>query len=170
MGLPSQWGPSFWTFFHLVSLNYPNNPTDKDIEMAKLLVKSIYYILPCSLCKQHYYSNIQRNPLRSGDLTSKDDFIEWFIDLHNVVNKMLNKKHISDEEGIKKVKSLNINYKSLFSKVLNFIQVSNLDRKSKKYLMDFIKCGLYFGQINTFIEIQFTGTTSYRQLISKLTS
>ena len=32
---PKIWGPSTWLFLHTITLNYPNNPTQQDIDNYK---------------------------------------------------------------------------------------------------------------------------------------
>ena len=44
------WGPPFWMFLHIVSLNY--TPSKK--AGYKRFLKSLQYILPCGACRVNY--------------------------------------------------------------------------------------------------------------------
>ena len=45
--------------------------------------------LPCNLCKQHYNNYMRENPLRN--IKTNYDLQMWTIELHNEVNRRLNK-------------------------------------------------------------------------------
>src|SRR5665647_30366 len=120
----NSWGPSFWMFFHLISALYPDNPTAEDMEMSHQLIKMIYYVLPCKLCSDHYYDNLKVNPFKKDDARSKKDFMLWFINFHNIVNKLLGKKLISFGDAIIKINALKAyKYTDLFMKVLSKINM-----------------------------------------------
>lgn len=163
----SSWGPSFWAFFHVITLNYPNEPSTEDMDMAQKLVKAIYYVLPCQMCSDHYYKNLKINPLKKEDVSSKKSFILWFINLHNDVNRMLNKKSMSFDTAMAKINGLTkYKYIDMFIRVLNKIDIpAKIDSKDKKYIIKFIKIGLYFGKIEIKKEIDFSDERSFRQII-----
>jgi len=96
---PSVWGPFFWHTMHIVSLGYPKNPTYTDKKCAKEFYESLAFIIPCAICRQHYKEHIGKNPL-TPFLDSRDDLIKWTIDIHNSVNKMLNKPEWTQYEVI----------------------------------------------------------------------
>ena len=78
------WGPSAWTFLHTLTFNYPDNPTNQDKQHYFNFFNSLKHVLPCEKCKKHYkenYINLKNN------LNSKDDLVNWLIDIHNEVNK-----------------------------------------------------------------------------------
>ena len=94
---PSVWGPFFWHTIHIVALGYPKNPTYIDKKCAKDFYESLTYLLPCSVCRNHYKEHITANPL-TPFLDSRTDLIKWTVDIHNSVNKMLGKPEWSMEE------------------------------------------------------------------------
>lgn len=49
--LTSVWGPSMWHFLHIMSFNYPNNPTNEDKKHYKDFILSLRDILPCKYCR-----------------------------------------------------------------------------------------------------------------------
>jgi hypothetical protein len=87
---PSVWGPFFWHTIHIVALGYPKNPTYTDKKCAKEFYESLAFLLPCSICREHYKEHLQANPI-SPFLDSRTDLIKWTIQIHNKVNKMLGK-------------------------------------------------------------------------------
>ena len=94
---PSVWGPFFWHTIHIVALGYPKNPTYTDKKCAKEFYESLAYLLPCNICRQHYKDNLIKNPL-TPFLDSRTDLIKWTVDIHNSVNKMLEKPEWTLEE------------------------------------------------------------------------
>lgn len=92
---PTVWGPSAWTFLHSITLNYPEQPSEKDKLQTKEFFESIGNVLPCPVCRHHYIQTIQEIPIQ---LNSKDDLVHWLIDIHNKVNQITNKKEISYDE------------------------------------------------------------------------
>ena len=49
--------------------------------------KSIGYVLPCPKCGMNYNKNIQENPI-DNHLNSREDLIQWLINIHNETNKI----------------------------------------------------------------------------------
>lgn len=87
---PKLWGPHFWFILHLISFNYPDNPSTPDKDNYKRFYESVGDILPCSLCKRHYKNYISQFPI-SIHLDSRIDLITWVVQVHNFVNQSLNK-------------------------------------------------------------------------------
>lgn len=94
---PSVWGPFFWHTIHIVAIGYPKNPTYIDKKCAKEFYESLAYLIPCSVCRTHYKEHIAANPL-TPFLDSRTDLIKWTVDIHNSVNKMLEKPEWTIEE------------------------------------------------------------------------
>ena len=94
----NKWGPIFWYNIHIVALAYPDNPSNEDKQNYKEYYTSIQNILPCSYCRDHYKKNLLENPLTNDVLSSQTNLVKWTIDLHNVVNKQLNKKIVDYNE------------------------------------------------------------------------
>lgn len=94
---PSVWGPFFWHTMHIVALGYSKNPTYTDKKCAKEFYESLAFLLPCSICREHYKEYLQEKPI-STFLDSRTDLIKWTIQIHNKVNKMLGKPEWTLEE------------------------------------------------------------------------
>ena len=86
---PNVWGPPGWIFLHTVTFQYPENPTDLDKQKYYTFFNSLKNVLPCPNCREHYRENFENIPIR---LESREDLIEWLIDIHNEVNKKNNKR------------------------------------------------------------------------------
>ncbi len=86
---PNVWGPPGWIFLHTVTFQYPENPTDLDKQKYYTFFNSLKNVLPCPNCREHYHENFENIPIR---LESREELIEWLIDIHNEVNKKNNKR------------------------------------------------------------------------------
>ena len=94
---PVKWGPHLWFFLHTISFTFPQNPTyDNKLKYLEFY-NSLKYMLPCELCRTHYIQHIQHAPPNTN---SRKDLVIWTIDLHNRVNKSLNKREYTYQEVI----------------------------------------------------------------------
>ena len=93
---PKVWGPPAWRFLHLITYQYPENPSDKDKKNYYIFFNSLKDVLPCPNCREHYSNHFKKHPIQ---LESRKEFIEWLIDIHNEVNLMLGKKTYSYDEA-----------------------------------------------------------------------
>jgi predicted lactoylglutathione lyase len=82
---------------HIVALGYSKNPTYTDKKCAKEFYESLAFLLPCSICREHYKEYLQEKPI-STFLDSRTDLIKWTVQIHNKVNKMLGKPEWTLEE------------------------------------------------------------------------
>jgi hypothetical protein len=96
---PSVWGPFFWHTIHIVALGYPKNPTYTDKKCAKEFYESLAYLIPCGVCREHYKEHLGKKPL-TPYLDTRKDLLQWTVDIHNEVNKMLGKPQWTNEEVI----------------------------------------------------------------------
>lgn len=104
MSGPDVWGPHGWKFIHYVTLGYPNNPSKIDKERYSNFFNILQYVIPCSICANHFQKQLIDDPLTDEILSDKMKFIEWGINRHNLVNKMNNKKVYTFEEGYNSIK------------------------------------------------------------------
>ena len=82
------WGPSTWLYLHTIAYNYPSNPTIEDMNKYKILFNNL--ILPCKECQIEYNNLLKQYPIENNLLSNKH-INNWLIDIHNKVNKRLNK-------------------------------------------------------------------------------
>tara|TARA_Y100001970_G_scaffold271891_1_gene367900 strand:+ start:9523 stop:10119 length:597 start_codon:yes stop_codon:yes gene_type:complete len=90
--LTSVWGPSLWHTLHVMSFNYPVKPTKKNKSDYKRFINCLRCTLPCGKCRKNLKKNLKELPLRDKDLKNRESFSRWVYNLHELVNKMLNKK------------------------------------------------------------------------------
>jgi len=99
--LANIWGPSLWTYLHLLSISYPDKPTDDDKEEFKNFIKYIGLTLPCDICKNHYFSFMTEKRVEIG-IKNKQNFMELFWQLHNNVNKLNDKEQVDFNSFLEK--------------------------------------------------------------------
>ena len=106
------WGPLLWHFLHIISFNYPVNPTEynKKNNFIKNQIENSYYyfifllqfILPCKSCRDNLKKNLEGLNFftnKAGIMKNRETFSKFIYNLHESVNKMLNKKsNLSYEE------------------------------------------------------------------------
>lgn len=117
------WGPKVWTFIHTVTINYPNNPEQSDKERIAALMYAISDTLPCDTCKEHFKKLINKYP---PNVKSRETLFNWGVNVHNLVNKRLNKKELSYEEVLniyenKYNMKINFNSKNIYKKNSNLL-------------------------------------------------
>ena len=115
---PEIWGPPAWKFIHLLTLNYPNKPTFQDKYNYKQFILSLQKVLPCETCSKHFQENIQNSNFEDI-LKSRESLFEWFVDVHNSVNKQ-NKK---EEWSYNKVYNELQNNYTLSERIQNYLSV-----------------------------------------------
>lgn len=99
---PGVWGPIFWHTMHLVTLGYPQNPSDDEKAAVSNFFNSLAYLIPCPLCREHYRQNLAEYPVDDA-LNSRDDLIVWCFTMHNKVNVQLGKRELPWDEFIKHI-------------------------------------------------------------------
>ena len=90
--LTSVWGPSMWHVLHTISFNYPNEPSIADKKRYMNFVKSLRHVLPCKYCRINLKNNFKSLPLTMENMENRDTFSRYIYNLHELINKMLNKK------------------------------------------------------------------------------
>ena len=88
----SIWGPPLWHFLHTMSFNYPLHPTEDDKKHYMDFIFNLQYVLPCKYCRINLNTNLKQLPLRLCDMKNRESFSRYIYDLHELVNKLLNKK------------------------------------------------------------------------------
>jgi hypothetical protein len=96
---PSLWGHHMWKSLHYITLSYPDNPSEEIKLMFKdFFINIIYKFLPCEKCRFNYKKHLKELPLTDEILNSRNKFIFWLVDIHNIVNQETGKRTISYEE------------------------------------------------------------------------
>jgi hypothetical protein len=104
---PEIFGPDLWNSIHLICLGAPDNflniSSKNDYAM---FFRSLGTVIPCYECKKHYLNEIIEYPPK---LETNITLFKWSVDLHNRVNKRLNKKELPYEEALEYWKNYKIN-------------------------------------------------------------
>ena len=90
--LVSVWGPLMWTYLHIMSFNYPVNPTEENKKHYRDFIINLQYVLPCKYCRINLTNNLNTKPLNMEHMSNRETFSRYIYELHELVNKMLNKK------------------------------------------------------------------------------
>jgi len=90
--LTSVWGPSLWHSLHTISFNYPIKPTVTQKKYHKRFIESLKYTLPCKYCRDNLKTNLRKFPLNANVMKSRENFSMYIYNLHETINKLLNKK------------------------------------------------------------------------------
>lgn len=93
------WGPAIWKSIHYITMGYPENPTSTDKENYKNFLTMYKNVLPCNMCSINYEKHLLINPLTEESLSSRNNLVKWGIDMHNIVNKMLNKPILNYDQA-----------------------------------------------------------------------
>ena len=128
--LPNIWGPSLWTYLHLLSISYPDKPNENDIENHKNFLKYLGLTLPCDLCKKHYFNFMKEDKVLNG-LKSKENFMKLIWELHNNVNKLNEKEELDFN-----------NFLEVYDKIIKY------DKSQHFNIFEFKKQAKYFKQLS----------------------
>jgi hypothetical protein len=90
--LTSAWGPALWFYLHMMSFNYPVEPTSEDKIKYKEIIENLQFVLPCKYCRQNLANNLKKKPLEMCHMKNRETFSRYIYELHELVNKMLGKK------------------------------------------------------------------------------
>jgi hypothetical protein len=88
----SIWGPPLWHYLHTMSFNYPVNPSLEDKKHYRDFILNLQNVLPCKHCRINLTTNLKQLPLNMSDMKNRESFSRYVYELHELVNKMLNKK------------------------------------------------------------------------------
>jgi hypothetical protein len=90
--LTMAWGPAMWHYLHMMSFNYPVNPTPENKKQYKEFIISLKHVLPCKYCRINLANNLKKKPLLACHMANRETFSRYVYELHETVNKMLHKK------------------------------------------------------------------------------
>ena len=99
--LTSVWGPSLWHFLHTMSFNYPVKPKKKEKVHYMNFIKSLRNILPCKYCRINLKQNFKTVPITMKCMENRYTFSMYVYNLHETINKMLNKNSGLTYEDVK---------------------------------------------------------------------
>lgn len=95
------WGPAGWTFLHVMSWTYPEEPSAQDREDMFIFLHAFAKVLPCTRCRRHW-SKLLSKALPSSSsprLSSRTSLAGFLVDAHNDVNGELGKPVVTHDEA-----------------------------------------------------------------------
>jgi hypothetical protein len=96
---PELWGKYMWKSLHYITLSYPETPDEKTkLKFKDFFINIIWNYLPCEKCRHNYKRHLEELPLTDQILNSRNNFIYWLVDIHNIVNEETGKRKISYQE------------------------------------------------------------------------
>jgi len=133
---PNTWGPLLWNFLHCI----PFELTKKNANNFIMLFKKLSYMIPCNICREHYNNFYDKYPLNKSNIL---DLKIWVLNLHNNINKNLNKIEYTLDKSNKTHKKINnISF-------LNFIIIflnSKIDKEVD--MLEYLNIKLFFNIIS----------------------
>lgn len=87
---PVKWGPHTWATLHRFAIQADKK---NDLDTFNSFLTSMETLLPCSACRSDFVAYIKYSRPKPGNI------FEWTVDLHNSVNKKLNKPILTVEES-----------------------------------------------------------------------
>lgn len=86
------WGPLIWSSIHMMSFNYPVNPTMEDKKHYYDYIMSLQHVLPCRSCRENIKTNLATCKFNMDKMKNRETFSRFVYELHNCVNIMLGRK------------------------------------------------------------------------------
>lgn len=122
MANPSEWGPLLWKIIHTLSTKL-GNQTNKILQNDELnyynnFTKNVGILLPCKVCRKHYYDYALKNKKNVEYYELRDYSIKYYMNLHNEINSEKNKPLFTNEDFLVYSK-IKINEFNSFIKELN---------------------------------------------------
>lgn len=103
---PSVWGPGLWLALHIITLNYPEHPTQEQRLQYFEFFRTLGHVLPCHFCqihfKEYFEQTLGSNKKVSQVFKDRDSLSKWLYDIHENVNIRLHKrKHVTYDDSTK---------------------------------------------------------------------
>ena len=150
---PEIWGSGLWLFLHTIAINYPKEPTAIDKKNMYNFLSSLTTIIPCEKCRLNYIKHINELPI-SSHLDNRNDLFQWTVEMHNMVNKELNKPIMTLDDAITEYKNIYLNkdkysyYKKISDNVDNSVdtivnnanhnlQYTNTNKNKNKFKINY---------------------------------
>lgn len=100
---PKIFGPPLWFILHNSAVMYPELPTVFIQNSMIRLIESLHLLIPCKACKEHFCDFIRYTNLKRVT-SSRHYLFQFFVDVHNFVNKRHQKPEM-DLETAKRIYS-----------------------------------------------------------------
>ena len=134
--LTTVWGPSLWHYLHIMSFNYPVEPCEKDKKHYKEFMLNLKNVLPCKYCRINLKKNYKALPLTENDLKTRENFAKYVYNLHELVNKMLNK---TSNLSFEQVRERYEHFRARCVNPLSELKIRSIKETKKKTISSTIK-------------------------------
>ena len=81
-------GRRTWALLHSIANTFPENPSEKDKNMMNKFLYGLARSYPCKVCGGHLIRMLDKKGIK---MENKKEFINYICNMHNIVNKVLNK-------------------------------------------------------------------------------
>ena len=85
------WGPLMWAFLHIMSFNFPVEPTGQQKLDYYNFLYALSNVLPCCHCRDNMINNMKKANLSCDSFKDRASFSKFIFNLHNEVNNTLQK-------------------------------------------------------------------------------
>ena len=95
-------GRHFWFTLHCIALWAPHEGpefTDEQKRDYKDFFQNLHKVIPCGLCSHNYIEHLKSFPLDQDVMKNRETLFRWTVDIHNLVNKELNKEIWSQKKA-----------------------------------------------------------------------
>jgi hypothetical protein len=79
------WCRAGWIFLNSVALMFPKTPGEDDYDHYDKFFSNVGWVLPCSICRDHYNKYLSLHPLPHGQ--GGRELSQWLNDLRNEINR-----------------------------------------------------------------------------------
>lgn len=88
---------TLWNLFHTITYLYPDNPTLLSQKRITIFFDNLGERISCPECRKHYSEYIKLHSINNIP-NNRDSYVKWLVDLHNDVNKRLEKPTLSYDQ------------------------------------------------------------------------
>lgn len=92
------WSHPTWILIHYLPYINANKWTSDTKLSYKAFIACLQFLLPCEICRNHLNENLKHENI--DKFMKLGNLFEWSVNLHNTVNKMLNKPIIDVNTAI----------------------------------------------------------------------
>ncbi len=97
---PNIWGPHLWKALHMISVGYPNEPSDEQKKNYRRFFENFHQVIPCSICSNNYKKHLKELPITNETMKNRQNLAKWVIDVHNIVNKEHGKPIMEPDDAL----------------------------------------------------------------------
>ena len=85
-------GRRTWALLHSIANTFPEKPNEYDKNMMTKFLYGLARSYPCKVCGGHLIKMLDKKGIK---MDSRDEFGNYICNIHNVVNKVLNKSQFN---------------------------------------------------------------------------